>query len=156
MNSVKIKSIKGQTLTFIGNMNGSQFEVYALLGKVYGSGCLLGYLLLSSNNGHLGGKECYLTMFLKYFKKKWLPNVKITLTNKDLSEINAFLTVYPEAKHQLCFWHCLQAIKSCLAVLRCHPKFYNVLEAKKEFDWIDLKFVPTAQSTETDPVSAHL
>lgn len=79
MNSVKIKSIKSQTLTLIGNMNGSQFEVYALLGKVYGSGCLLGYLLLSSNDGHPGGKECYLTMFLKYFKKSGCQMSKLHL-----------------------------------------------------------------------------
>lgn len=65
-----------------------------------------------------------------------------------MSEINAFAKVYPDAKHQLCFWHCLRAIKKRLAILRRRPKYYDVKEAVKEFDWIDPNFVPLAQIKE--------
>ncbi|KAG5635616.1 hypothetical protein H0H81_010634 [Sphagnurus paluster] len=134
------------------NSNGSGYEVYALLGEVYGSGCPLGYLLIYSIKGaEPGGKQRFINDFLSHFVKTWDLHVIITLTDKDLSEINAFLEVFPHAKHQLCFWHCLRAIKTRLSVLRRRPKFYNVLEAKLEFDWIDESFVPIAQSKEANP-----
>jgi hypothetical protein len=61
-----------------------------------------------------------------------------------------------DAKHQLYFWHCLQAIKTWLAILRRRPKFYNVLEAKKEFDLIDADFVPIAQAKDTNLVYFYM
>jgi hypothetical protein len=137
----------------LGNTNGSNYEVYALLGEVYGSGCPLGYLLLqSSTDGEPGGKERFITELLSHFNQEWELKAIITLTDKDFSEINAFLAVYPNAKHQLCFWHCLRAIKTRLSILRRRPKFYDVLEAKKEFDWVDKNFVPVAQSKEPNLV----
>ena len=97
----------------LGNTNKSRFEVYALLGETYGSGCPLGYLLIqSSGDTEEGGKEWYLRDLLSYVKDTWKLHALITPTDKDLSEINAFLAVYPEAKHQLCFWHCLWAVKT--------------------------------------------
>ena len=131
------------------NTNGSRFEVYALLGEIYGSGCPMGYILIqTSENKQTGGKERYLTELLSYFKTTWKIKALVTLTDKDISEINAFLKVYPEAKYQLCFWHCLHAIKSRLSILRRKPKYYDVKEAMKEFDWIEETFVPIAQSKE--------
>jgi MULE transposase domain len=100
------------------NTNGSTYELYALLGEVCGSGCPLGYLLLhSSDQGDSGGKEWFIAKLLSYFKNTWDLQPIITLTDKDFSEINAFLKTFPDAKHQLCFWHCLQAIKTWLAIL---------------------------------------
>jgi hypothetical protein len=89
-----------------------------LLGEVYGSGCPLGYLLLcSSTQGDSGGKGWFIEKLLSHFKHAWDIQPIITLTEKDLSEINAFLKVYPDVKHQLCFWHCLWAIKTHLSIL---------------------------------------
>lgn len=135
-----------------GNTNGSRYEVYALLGEVYGSGCPLGYLLIRSSDGNPGGKERYIQNLLEYFKASWKIRALITLTDKDLSEINAFLKVFPDAKHQLCFWHCLKAIKTRLAILRRRPKYYDVKEALKEFDWIDADFVPVAQAKDRSKI----
>ena len=73
-------------------------------------------------------------------------------TDKDMSEINAFLDVFLTAKHQLCFWHCLRAIKTRLSILRRRPKFYDIKEAIMEFSWIDEDFVPCAQAE--DPAAA--
>ena len=77
------------------------------------------------------------------------------LSDKDLSKINAFLCVFPQAKHQLCFWHCLHAVKTWLSILCQQPKHYDVLEAKKEFDWIDENFVPVAQSKNPQNASRY-
>lgn len=74
------------------NTNGSHFEVYALLGEVYGSGCPMGYILIqTSEEKEAGGQEHYLTELLSYFKMTWKIKAIVTLTDKDISEINAFL-----------------------------------------------------------------
>ncbi|KAG6848015.1 hypothetical protein H0H93_004170 [Arthromyces matolae] len=134
------------------NTNKSNFEVFALLGELYGSGCPLGYLLIKSDeNAVEGGKERFITQFLRHFKTIGDLQPIATLTDKDFSEINAFRSVFPDAKHQLCFWHCLRAIKTRLAILRRRPKDYDVLEAIKEFPYISRSFVPIGQSKETNP-----
>ena len=145
----------------LGNTNKSRFEIYALLGEVYGSGCPLGYLLLQSpgadnleSGSPAGGKQRYLEDLLKHFRDTWGIHPIFTLTDKDLSEINACLGTFPKAKHQLCFWHCLRAIKTRLSILRRRPRHYDEPEAKKEFDWIDTTFVPIAQAKE--PVVSEL
>ena len=141
------------TYSLAGNTNGSNYEVYALLGEISGSGCPLGYLLIKSDqNGAAGGKERYLRKLLEHFRERWRIKASITLTDKDMSEINAFLAEFPTVKHQLCFWHCLRTIKTRLSVLRRRPKFYDVKECAKEFPWIDIDFVPESQME--DPQAA--
>ena len=118
-----------------------------MLGGVYGSGCPLGYLLIQlSKYGEENGKQQYIEELLDHFKRVWKLKATFTLTDKDMGEINAFLKKFPNAKHQLCFWHCLHAIKTCLSILRRHPRYYDAKEAKREFDWIDLGFAPVGQS----------
>nr|VWP01304.1 Nonribosomal peptide synthetase 6 (NPRS 6) (EC (Extracellular siderophore synthetase) [Ganoderma boninense] len=132
------------------NTNGSGFELYALLGEVYGSGLPLAYLLLRSSDGEKGGKERYLTRFLTTVRDRWHLNAVFTLTDKDWSEINACRAVFPWAKHQLCYWHVLRAIKTRLAILRRMPAFYRAEEAHTEFSWISEDFVPQQQQTNPD------
>ncbi|KAF5361380.1 hypothetical protein D9758_006193 [Tetrapyrgos nigripes] len=120
------------------NTNGSKYELYALLGE----------------SGEAGVKEDYICSFLEHFKARYDLNPSFTLSDKDLSEINAFLKAFPEAKHQLCFWHCLRAVKQQLSILQRPPKFYNVTEARNEFgDAINKNFVPVGQVTEADRVN---
>ncbi|KAJ7588953.1 hypothetical protein C8J56DRAFT_889708 [Mycena floridula] len=112
--------------------NRSSFKIFALLGKVYSSGLPLGYLLIQSNQGEAEGKERYISNVLAYFKKTWKIRAIITLTDKDWSEINAFLKNFPDAKHH---------------ILRRQPAFYNVEQAHEKYpNWIDLTFVPVKQA----------
>ncbi|KAG6825684.1 hypothetical protein H0H92_002833 [Tricholoma furcatifolium] len=61
-----------EVLCHWGNTNKFNFEVYALLGELYGSGCPLGYLLIKSEEGgETGGKERYILDLLCYFKTAW-------------------------------------------------------------------------------------
>jgi hypothetical protein len=116
----------------------------------------LGYLLVRSTpESAPGGKEKFLQELLAHFRTVWKVRALITLTDKDWAEINAFLAKYPEAKHQLCFWHALRAIKTRLAILRRVPAHYDVVAAHAEFGWIDEKFVPISQSQEVEPVSLN-
>lgn len=75
----------------------------------------------------------------------WEVRAIATLTDKDWAEINAFLAKYPNAKHQLCFWHCLCALKKQLTILRWTPAFYDVIATMKEFSFIEENFVPIEQ-----------
>jgi hypothetical protein len=100
-------------------------------------------------------KERYIHAFLEHFKINHKLKPIFTLSDKDLSEINAFLKAFPEAKHQLCFWHALRAVKSRLSILRRQPKYYNVTDAKNEFgDEIDRNFVPVGQVSEAERVAS--
>ena len=87
----KPKKGRHDALNSAWNTNGSCFEVYALLGEVYGSGCPMDYILIqTSKEQEAGGKEHYLTELLSYFKMTWKIKAIIILTDKDISEINAF------------------------------------------------------------------
>ncbi|KAK1233880.1 hypothetical protein PQX77_002933 [Marasmius sp. AFHP31] len=141
------------------NTKKSRFEIFALLGEVYGSGCPLGYLLIQSSPNHAeweDGKQRYLEALLSYFHKKWSPRVVVTLTDKDHAEINAFHHCFPEAKHQLCFWHCLHAVKTHLFILRRRPAHYNPINAKADFSFVDPDFVPISQLTSQQVASADM
>lgn len=130
---------------FLGNTNGSRYEVFALLGEVYGSGLPFGYVLIRLDHAASGAKGRCINALLKHLRSVWKIRALTTLTDKDWSEINAFLAAYPEAKHQLCFWHCLRAVKKRLSILRRAPAHYNVAEAMKEFNFIHGDFVPIGQ-----------
>ena len=106
----------------------------------------LGYLLVRSSGGiDAGGKEDLLRQFLSSLRDDFNLNVLFTLSDKDWSEINALRAVFPAAKHQLCFWHALRAVKQRLAVVRRAPAFYDVNKATQEFSWIDPHFKPVSQ-----------
>ena len=100
-----------------------------------------------------GTKQAALEMFLNALKKLGI-NPFFTLSDKDWSEINAMDATWPNAKHQLCFWHALRAIKQRLAKTKDTPAVYDGVAAHNEFDFIDPMFVPIGQR-EDDTVSGH-
>lgn len=116
-----------------------------MLGEVYGSGLPLGYILIRTDNAAAGAKQRCIEQFISHIRTKWKIRAIATLTDKDWAEINAFLANYPEAKHQLCFWHCLRALKKRLSILQRTPAFYNVVQAMAEFPFIQEDFVPIGQ-----------
>ncbi|KAG8912440.1 hypothetical protein FRC01_005099 [Tulasnella sp. 417] len=131
--------------------NRAGYEIFAALGEAYGSGLPLGYLCLKAiGESAEGSKRQVLETFLEHFRDRWGLTVKVTLSDKDWTEIGACRRTWPDAKHQLCFWHCLRALKKRLAILRRQPALYNVKEAIAEFAFIDPTFLPIAQQ----PVSA--
>ncbi|KDQ05941.1 hypothetical protein BOTBODRAFT_624227, partial [Botryobasidium botryosum FD-172 SS1] len=134
--------------------NRGGYEIFALLGEAYGSGLPLGHLLTKTvDKAAPNSKKRVLEQFLAHFRDKHRLKVKFTLSDKDFAEIGACHTVFPRAKHQLCFWHCLKAIKTRLSILRRQPAHYNSAQAKQEFDFIDQQFVPLAQQSDSAPVS---
>ncbi|KAJ7867068.1 hypothetical protein B0H13DRAFT_2560350 [Mycena leptocephala] len=129
--------------------NKAGFECFALLGEVDGSRVPLGFIFLKSNKPDLNEKEKYLRAAIRFITVVWHICTKQVLSDKDITEINALLSELPDdIKYQLCFWHCICAVKTRLSVLGRHPAHYNAVEAFKEFDWIDRNFVPIDQMDE--------
>jgi hypothetical protein len=97
-------------------------------------------------------KRDLLTQFITHLRDEYNLKITFTLSDKDPDEIGACQTACTDAKHQLCFWHALRAIKTRLSVLRRQPAHYNVKEAMSEFSFIEEKFVPIAQQPISQPV----
>src|SRR5260221_6448023 len=74
------------------------------------------HLLQGPKGSQDGGKQKVLINFLQHFHDEWGIQPLVTLSDKDFLEINAYSNVFPSVKHQLCFWHCLRAVKKHLAV----------------------------------------
>lgn len=107
----------------------------------------LAYLMIqTSKEASSGAKEQIQTCFLNELKKRGV-EPEYTLTDKDWSEINAMRAVWPNAKHQLCLWHSLRALKKRLAKNKDPPAFYDVDSARQEFPYMKSTFVPRAQQT---------
>ena len=100
----------------LGNTNAANFELFAAVAAAEGSGIPLAFMWIHTSKEALSGaKEAVLTSILLELKDRGvLP--EFTLSDKDWSEINAMRAVWPHAKHQLCFWHALQALKQHLSM----------------------------------------
>lgn len=122
--------------------------MFGFLGELRGSGIALSWLLvryIPKTKPPVNSKRSILDRWLRQLKGSWgLVAVK-TLSDKDQSEIAAMHAVFPEATHQLCFWHAGRAVKQRLAVLRRQPAPYDAEKAHEEFDFIDKAFVPVSQ-----------
>ncbi len=128
-----------------GNTNGGNFELFAAVADAKGSGVPLAFLLIrTSKEARTGAKRAVLERFLGQLKSRGV-DPEFTLTDKDWSEINAMRATWPDAKHQLCFWHGLRALKQRLAKKKETPAPYNAETAHQEFSFIETAFVPLGQ-----------
>ena len=136
-----------RTRSYPGKCTTGNWELFVLLGEARGSGLALGWCFVRSKgrNPETGSKEAILTAWLTHFRDKWNIKAKVTHSDKDHSEINAFACVFPEAKHQLCYWHVLRAIKKRLSILHCQPVHYDSKGAVKSFPFISPNFLPITQ-----------
>ncbi|CAG8792149.1 44792_t:CDS:2, partial [Gigaspora margarita] len=93
--------------------NRLNYELYAILGIIDGSGFPLTYLFLKP-----GQQEKYLTILLNWFhiiKLQGINNIHTFLTDKGFSQITSAQTIWPHVQIQLCYWHVLRAIKKKLS-----------------------------------------
>ena len=90
-------------------------ELFGGLANMLGEGLPLSYLFVITNPDvppHT--KETVLIRWMFTLKAHGI-NPEFTLSDKDQSEINALHHVWPTAKHQLCLWHTLRALKHQLS-----------------------------------------
>jgi hypothetical protein len=119
-----------------------------------GSGIPLSYFFISTTKAAVrGAKEAMLVKWLTSLKKRGI-HPEFILTDKDQSEINAVNSVWPNTKHQLCFWHALRAVKQWLCQNKTTPAFYDPKKVQEDpaFKFIDECFIPKGQYTGLDKV----
>lgn len=149
----QVIALNANLLKHKGNTNGQNYELFAAVAEANGVGLPLAYLFIQTTEAAAeGSKQAIIEQFLRRLKEKGV-NPEFTLTDKDWSEINAMNAVYPCAKHQLCFWHALRALKKRLASRNQRPGAYNPSEAAEEFSFIKTDFVPSAQMENAEEVS---
>lgn len=142
----------------LGKCATGAWELFALMGERRGSGLVLGYLLVrrtGKGKPEANAKASIIEEWLHHFRDQYSLDALFTLSDKDPSEIAAMGSVWPKAKHQLCFWHFLRALKKRLSILRRQPAYYNAEAAHQQFSWIDKDFVPRGQLSEAQVCLNH-
>ena len=116
--------------------------MFAGVADIHGEGLPLSFLFINKKGkGTEGAKQRVLESWFMELKKLGI-NPEFTLSDKDDSEINAMRLVWPLAKHQLCLWHALQALKRRLAKVLEGLAYYDADEANQSFGFIDTSFLP--------------
>ena len=134
------------------NTNKSNMELFGGLTDMHGEGLPLSYLFVVTDaDAPPHTKENVLVNWMSALKVRGI-TPEFTLSDKDQSEISALHRVWPTAKHQLCFWHTIRAIKRRLANNREAPAFYRPADARRMFDFIDPTFLPLGQMSVDDRV----
>ena len=119
-------------------------ELFACVADMDGEGLPLSFLFITTEEKAAPlTRQCALIAWMTALRSHRI-DPRFTLSDKDQSEINALKEVWPNAKHQLCFWHVLRALKRRLAQNEC-PGSYNALEAHQAFPDIDPEFIPLGQ-----------
>ena len=70
-------------------------------------------------------------------------------TDKDMAEIGASRSVWPDTKHQLCWWHQREAVKKRLKG-NVPTSAYNTKRANEEYAFISITFKPSSCVDPTD------
>jgi hypothetical protein len=114
-----------------------------VIGEVDGFGVPLAYCLLSTASSIAKEKQTRaLTAFLSAIRNKYDLHPEVVHTDKDMAEVNAAHLVWPEAKHQLCWWHLRKAVRTRLAKNTLSTVPYHPFTAEQEFGFINIHFLP--------------
>jgi hypothetical protein len=96
--------------------NRAELELYALVADVENFGVPIAYLLLSTKNSVEEKKRMKaLTSFLDTVHQKYGIVPDFVHTDNNPAEIGAVPPVWPNTKHQLCWWHMHDTLKKRLA-----------------------------------------
>ena len=142
--------MRHSTLTkrYIDNTNSRHLELYTVLGEFDNAGFPLSYCLLTTASSVEEGKcTKALAAWAAALCHEYGVVPHFVHTDKDMAEIGASRVVWPEAKHQLCWWHQREAVKRHLkGNLLTSP--YNTQRAIDEYAFIKRTFKPYGR---TDP-----
>ena len=119
-------------------------ELFVGVADMLGEGLPLLYLFITTEvNAPPHMKQAALIAWMGAIRSLGI-EPQFVLSDKDQSEINALKHSWPQAKHQLCLWHILRALKRRLSQNE-NPGSYNALKAHAVFPDIDQEFVPLGQ-----------
>ena len=86
-------------------------ELFACVANMQGEGLPLSCLFITTEGGAAPlTKQKALIAWMMAIRSLGI-DPRFTMSDKDQSEINALTQVWPGAKHQLCLWHILRALK---------------------------------------------
>jgi hypothetical protein len=127
---------------WLGKTNAKGYELYGIVGEANGQALPLAFAFTASISTDVqpGAKDRMLQHVIKHIHKH-CPNIAFTLSDKDLSEINAFRAQIPDAKHQLCYWHAIKYLEERLAEDKA-PARYDPRTAHQVFPFIDPTWAP--------------
>src|SRR5882757_5543662 len=126
-------------------------ELFAGVADMLGEGLPLSYLFITIEaNAAPHTKQTVLISWMSAIRSLGI-EPQFVLSDKDQSEINALKHSWPQAKHQLCLWHTLRALKRRLSQNE-NPGSYNALEAHAAFPDINPVFVPLGQMSAKEKV----
>ena len=127
-------------------------ELFACIADMQGKGLPLSCLFITTEEGTVPlTKQNALIAWMTTVHSLGI-NPRFTMSNKDQCEINTLRQVWLAAKHQLCLWHILRALKWRLSQNKT-PGSYNIIEAHHAFPDIDLAFIPLEQMSTENKVS---
>ncbi|KIJ30764.1 hypothetical protein M422DRAFT_184438 [Sphaerobolus stellatus SS14] len=133
--------------------NAVGYELYGIVAEANGRSLPVAFVFVTTDGSALSGaKDRMLQQVLGHLKNK-CPNILFTLSDKDQSEINACRAIFPQARHQLCYWHAIRYIEERLAEDKI-PAPYDPLKAHRIFDFIDPTWAPGV--TVPEPLSTQV
>ena len=145
------KTILLLLINYIDNTNKNNMELFCGVADMLGEGLPLSYLFITTEAGAPPlTKQTALIAWMSAIKGLGI-DPGFTLSDKDQSEINALKDVWPGAKHQLCLWHMLRALKRRLSK-NDNPNLYSASQAHSAFQEIDKSFVPLGQMSVNERV----
>jgi len=128
------------------NTNQGKLELYAVIGEHDNQGFPLAYCLVSTATTVADSKrKLALASFLSNLCDTYQLCPHFIHTDKDIAEIHAAQTTWPESKHQLCWWHLHKALCERLAKSKLSTTAYNATQAHAEFLFIDTRFTPSSR-----------
>jgi len=138
------------------NTNQGELELYAVIGEYDNRGFPLAYCLVSTATSVADGKrKLALTSFLSNLRDTYQLHPHFVHTDKDIVEICAAQTAWPESKHQLCWWHLRKALRERLAKAKISTTAYDATRAHAEFPFIDTKFTPSSRPDKSEDEAAE-
>ncbi|KZT57507.1 hypothetical protein CALCODRAFT_434063, partial [Calocera cornea HHB12733] len=99
---------------------------------------------------YMNPRKAALTAFLQRLKTQFNIHPAFINTDKDMAEIGACRTVWPNSKHQICYWHLCDMIRRRLKEPRLATAPYDGKVANHNFSFIHPTFNPASSSDPRD------
>nr|GAT51701.1 predicted protein [Mycena chlorophos] len=133
------------------NTNSRNLELYALMGELDNAGFPLAYCLMSTATSVSQGKrKKTLSAFLSCAKTRYRINPLFTHVDKDMGEIGALKTIWPNAKVSICWWHVDDAVSKRLKSAKLSTTPYKPHRAREQFSFISVDFKPPGKADKAE------
>jgi hypothetical protein len=120
------------------------------MGEHDNAGFPLSYCILSTATSlEIGKRKKALGRWVEALRDAYQIHPRFAHTDKDMGEIGMLCDVW-DPKIQLCWWHLRKAVRERLAKAKLSTTPYNAQQAKDEFTFIDVGFMPRSRANPTE------